>query len=75
MGRYHRPVAAWPGDVALGPHHLGRVSEKAQSKSTWCSAKPLPFDAAADRKQTARRVEAQIRSAVNAAALRGTLPD
>ena len=22
MGRYHRPVAGWPGDVALGPHLL-----------------------------------------------------
>jgi 1-acyl-sn-glycerol-3-phosphate acyltransferase len=72
MGRYHRPVAAWPGDVALGPHLMGVLREGAIEVDV-VFGETIAFDAAADRKQTARRVEAQIRSAV-AAALRGTLP-
>src|SRR5690606_1510882 len=29
MGRYHRPVAGWPGDVALGPHLLRVIRDGA----------------------------------------------
>lgn len=73
MGRYHRPVASWPGDVALVPHLLGVLREGALEVDV-VFGETIAFDAAADRKKTARHVEAQIRSAV-AAALRGTLPD
>ncbi|MGN7294652.1 lysophospholipid acyltransferase family protein [Rhizobium sp. SAFR-030] len=29
MGRYHRPIAAWPGDVELVPHLLGVLKAQA----------------------------------------------
>jgi 1-acyl-sn-glycerol-3-phosphate acyltransferase len=29
MGRYHRPIAAWPGDIELMPHLLGVLKEGA----------------------------------------------
>lgn len=29
MGRYHRPIAAWPGDIELAPHLLGVLKEGA----------------------------------------------
>jgi 1-acyl-sn-glycerol-3-phosphate acyltransferase len=73
MGRYHRPVAAWPGDVALGPHLLGVLREGALEVDV-VFGEVIAFDATADRKATARRAESQVRAAL-AAALRGTIPD
>ncbi len=29
MGRYHRPIAAWPGDVQLVPHLMGVLKAEA----------------------------------------------
>jgi lyso-ornithine lipid O-acyltransferase len=29
MGRYHRPIAAWPGDVELVPHLMGVLKAEA----------------------------------------------
>lgn len=70
MGRYHRPVAAWPGDVALGPH-LIRVLREGALEVDVVFADPIEFGADADRKQTARLAEARVRAGL-AAALRGT---
>ncbi len=73
MGRFHRPVAAWPGTVALGPHFLRVLREGAlEVEVHFCS--PVVFDAASDRKQTARIVERAIRRTL-AAALRGRQPE
>ncbi|WP_420406820.1 lysophospholipid acyltransferase family protein [Hoeflea sp.] len=69
MGRYHRPVAAWPGDVALGPHLL-RVLREGALEVDVVIGDTVPFAVAADRKRIAREVETRIRSAL-AAALRG----
>ncbi|WP_290891617.1 lysophospholipid acyltransferase family protein [Hoeflea sp.] len=60
MGRYHRPVAGWPGDVALGPHLL-RVIRHGAIDVEVVFAEAIPFDAATDRKKTARLVEARVR--------------
>ncbi|MDP3527638.1 MAG: lysophospholipid acyltransferase family protein, partial [Hoeflea sp.] len=56
MGRYHRPVAGWPGDVALGPHLL-RVIRHGAIDVDVVFAEAIPFDAGTDRKKTARLVE------------------
>lgn len=71
MGRYHRPVAGWPGDVALGPHLLRVIREGALDVEVVFSD-AIPFDRATDRKKTARLVEARVRDGLNAA-LRGKL--
>jgi lyso-ornithine lipid O-acyltransferase len=71
MGRYHRPVAGWPGDVALGPHLLRVVRDGALDVDVVFSD-AIPFDATTDRKKTARLVEARVRDGLNAA-LRGKL--
>lgn len=71
MGRYHRPVAGWPGDVALGPHLL-RVLKEGALEIELVFGDAVAFDANADRKTTARLVEARVRAGLNAA-LRGTL--
>jgi 1-acyl-sn-glycerol-3-phosphate acyltransferase len=69
MGRYHRPVAGWPGDVALGPHMLRIIRDGALDVEVVFND-AIPFDAATDRKKTARLVEARVRDGLNAA-LRG----
>ena len=71
MGRYHRPVAGWPGDVALGPHLLRVIRDGALDVDVVFSD-AVPFDAATDRKKMARLVEARVRDGLNAA-LRGKL--
>ncbi|OCW55902.1 lysophospholipid acyltransferase family protein [Hoeflea olei] len=60
MGRYHRPVAGWPGDVALGPHLLKVLRHGALDVDV-IFAEPVAFDAGTDRKKTARLVEARVR--------------
>ena len=69
MGRYHRPVAGWPGDVALGPHML-RVIRGGALDVEVVFGETIRFDATTDRKKTARLVEARVRDGLNAA-LRG----
>lgn len=71
MGRYHRPVAGWPGDVALGPHLLRVIRDGALDVDVVFSD-AIPFDATTDRKKTARLVESRVRDGLNAA-LRGKL--
>lgn len=69
MGRYHRPVAGWPGDVALGPHMLRVIRDGALDVDVVFSD-VVPFDATTNRKNMARLVEARVREGLNAA-LRG----
>jgi len=60
MGRYHRPVAGWPGDVALGPHLL-RVLRHGAIDVEVVFADAMPFDVGTNRKKFARLVEAKVR--------------
>ena len=60
MGRYHRPMAGWPGDVALAPHFL-RVVRHGAIDVDVIFADSIPFEAATNRKNTARLVEARVR--------------
>tara|TARA_R110002020_G_scaffold135469_7_gene302495 strand:+ start:6586 stop:7383 length:798 start_codon:yes stop_codon:yes gene_type:complete len=61
MGRYHRPVAGWPGDVALAPHFL-RVIRYGAIDVEVIFSQTVAFDATTDRKNTARLVEARVRA-------------
>ncbi len=58
-GRYHRPIAGWPGDVGMVPHLMG-VLKAAQSMST--SFGEVSSIAGGNRKQVAALVEKRIRS-------------
>ncbi|MDF1610227.1 1-acyl-sn-glycerol-3-phosphate acyltransferase [Hoeflea sp. YIM 152468] len=69
MGRYHRPVAGWPGDVGLGKHMLRVILSGALDVDVIFSD-PVAFDSVADRKKAARLVEARVRKGFNQA-LRG----
>lgn len=60
LGRFHRPLAAWPGDVGLGPHLLRFLSEGAIDVEISFGA-PIAFTEASDRKAVARRAEAEVR--------------
>jgi 1-acyl-sn-glycerol-3-phosphate acyltransferase len=72
LGRQHRPVVAWYGDFALGPHLLG-VLRRGAIDVVLCWGEPIAFDETSDRKAIARRLEAAVRH--NAAlALRGREP-
>jgi lyso-ornithine lipid O-acyltransferase len=59
MGRYHRPVAAWPGDVALGPH-LMRVLKEGALEVEVRFGEPVVFDETTNRKQAAKLIETRV---------------
>ncbi|MCO6187379.1 1-acyl-sn-glycerol-3-phosphate acyltransferase [Rhizobium sp. L1K21] len=60
MGRFHRPLAAWPGDVELLPHLSGILKEGALDVEV--SFMPaIAFTAASNRKEVSRQVEDEIR--------------
>lgn len=69
MGRYDRPLAAWPGDVELAPHLLAFLREGAVDAEIRFG-EPIRFDAASDRKAVARRCESVV-SALLSRSLRG----
>ncbi len=69
MGRYGRPLAAWPGDVELGPHLLAFLREGAVDAEIRFG-EPILFDAKSDRKAVARRCETVV-SALLLRSLRG----
>lgn len=59
MGRRHRPLASWPGDVALAPHLLGVLKEGAIDVDIHFG-QAVEFDAASDRKAVSRAMRAEI---------------
>jgi lyso-ornithine lipid O-acyltransferase len=72
LGRQHRPVVAWYGNFALGPHLMGVLRRGAiDVVLTW--GEPIPFDEGSDRKAVARALEGSVRRQM-AAALRGREP-
>ncbi|ORE92328.1 lysophospholipid acyltransferase family protein [Aurantimonas sp. 22II-16-19i] len=60
LGRYHRPLAAWPGDVTLGPHLLAFLKEGAID-ATVAFGEPIRFTETSDRKAMARAAEDSVR--------------
>lgn len=72
MGRFDRPVAAWPGDVELGPHVAGVFRAGAIDVSVlFCE--PIVATDMPNRKALATACESAIRSMASAA-LRGREP-
>ena len=65
MGRYHRPIAAWPGDIALLPHLLGVAREGAVDVDVDFGER-VDYTRASNRKQVGREVGARIRAMLGA---------
>lgn len=65
MGRYHRPIAAWPGDIELLPHLLGIVREGAVDVDVDFGER-VDYERTSNRKQVSRTVEARIRAMLGA---------
>ncbi len=59
LGHYHRPLAAWPGDVELMPHLAGLLRAGALDvEITFCPA--ITFDEDSNRKTVSNRVGTEI---------------
>ncbi|HWU62861.1 MAG TPA: lysophospholipid acyltransferase family protein [Ensifer sp.] len=65
LGRFHRALAAWPGDTELMPH-LSRVLRMGslQAEVTFCDT--IAFSASSNRKAVSRLVEDEIGDALHA---------
>ncbi|MGQ3675420.1 lysophospholipid acyltransferase family protein [Xanthobacter sp. TB0139] len=61
MGRQHRGIAAWTGDMELAPH-LMEVLRQGAIDVTLSFGPELVLDAAHDRKSVTREAEASVRS-------------
>jgi|SRR5689334_5407911 1-acyl-sn-glycerol-3-phosphate acyltransferase len=69
MGRQHRPLVAWYGDLDFMPHIRTLIGQGAiDALVTY--GEPLPADVAADRKAITKQLERAVRQQV-AGALRG----
>jgi 1-acyl-sn-glycerol-3-phosphate acyltransferase len=60
MGRYHRPIAAWPGDIVLLPHLLGVLREGAVDVEL-VFGEAIDYRADSNRKAVSRQVETRLR--------------
>ena len=60
MGRQHRPVVAWYGDLDFTPHFKEFV-RRGVVDVTVTFGTALPYDQNTDRKSVARSIEAQVR--------------
>ncbi|MFB9949935.1 lysophospholipid acyltransferase family protein [Rhizobium puerariae] len=60
MGRYHRPIAAWPGDIELGPHLLGVLKEGAIDVDV-AFGETIDFRTGDNRKHLSQAVTSRIR--------------
>jgi len=69
MGRQHRAIAAWHGDISLVPH-LVRVFRIGAIDVVVTFGDPIAIEASADRKALALSLEAAVRR-MNSAALAG----
>ena len=69
MGRQHRPLIAWYGDIDFMPH-LKTLMNKGAIDAVVTFGAPIAVDGAADRKAMTRQVEDAVRQ-ITAATLRG----
>lgn len=60
MGRYHRPIAAWPGDIQLLPHLMGLFREGAIDVDV-VFGETVPFRSGDNRKRVSQAVTSQMR--------------
>jgi 1-acyl-sn-glycerol-3-phosphate acyltransferase len=60
MGRFHRPIAAWPGDIELVPHLLGVLREGALDVDV-ALGEAIEFRAGDNRKHLSQKVTSRMR--------------
>jgi 1-acyl-sn-glycerol-3-phosphate acyltransferase len=60
MGRFHRPIAAWPGDIELVPHLLGVLKEGALDVDV-ALGEAIEFRAGDNRKHLSQKVTSRMR--------------
>ena len=65
MGRYHRPIAAWPGDIELLPHLMGILRAGAVDVDVDFGER-VDYTRTSNRKAVSRTVEARIRAMLGA---------
>ncbi|WP_312418361.1 lysophospholipid acyltransferase family protein [Shinella sp.] len=65
MGRYHRPIAAWPGDIELLPHLMGILRAGAVDVDVDFGER-VDYQRTSNRKEVSRTVEARIRAMLGA---------
>lgn len=61
LGRYGRPIAAWPGDTELTPHLMGVLKEGALDVQV-CFGEPVTYDENSNRKRVTKETERQVRN-------------
>ena len=69
MGRYHRPLAGWPGDVELMPHLLDVLRMGALDAEV-SFGEPVDYRADSKRKDVSATIAQRIRAMLNSS-LRG----
>jgi 1-acyl-sn-glycerol-3-phosphate acyltransferase len=69
MGRRHRPLAAWYGDLDFIPHIKAFIARGAVDAMV-SYGEPVAVDGAIDRKALTRRLEGAVRRLMTAALLR-----
>jgi 1-acyl-sn-glycerol-3-phosphate acyltransferase len=69
MGRQHRPVIAWYGDIDFMPH-IKNLMDRGAIDVVVSYGEPIEVDGTADRKAMTRRLEGAVRS-ITAMTLRG----
>ena len=68
MGRYHRPIAAWVGNLDLAPHLMEVLRQGAVDVEVSFGEAQL-LDGAADRKSVTRACETEVRRLCQASLL------
>ena len=64
MGRYHRPIAAWPGDIGLLPHLLGVLKASAIDVDL-TFAETVDYTVDSNRKKVSALVERRLYRALH----------
>ena len=72
MGRFHRPIAAWPGDIGLVPH-LSKILRTGAIEVDVSFGEAVVFDAESNRKRQSALIKARIRQMLEDS-LMGRLP-
>ncbi len=73
LGRQHRPLVAWYGDLDFMPHIKALIARGAVD-AVVSYGEPVKVDAAIDRKALTRRLEGTVRTLMAAALLKRPLP-
>jgi len=73
LGRQHRPLIAWYGDLDFMPH-IKELIARGAVDAVVSYGEPVKVDAAADRKALTRQLEGSVRGMMAAALLKRPLP-